>query len=297
MQAKMQKQTEVENWIKYWKSTKRFPGRKTVREQADAWNERWSRQPSGMVRSGKAKDRQKRMTGIFEMLDAMNFTVEGARILDIGCGPGAVSIPFARAGAEVTALDVSDRALERLQAEAVKEKLSIRTLQSSWWTANIDKLGLSNQFDLVFATNTPALKDADCFERMIACSRNCCYYGHTLHSGGHMRMNHPEPLQKILSGTQAQRVSSEMSWFLYGFIYVYLKGYQPVVRIDRSERNMKLDWQKAADRTIRWCELSGGCTTGTKKKIRDYFRSIAADGICRMSGEGYSGRMAWKVKH
>ena len=292
----MQKHPDVGNWIDFWKATKNFPAKKSVRDQAQAWNERWNRLPDGMPSRKMAMGRRKRMARIFEMLDVASFSLQGSRILDIASGPGAVSIPFAHAGATVTALDISGKALERLHAEAEQHSLSIKTLECSWHAANIDKLGLRNGFDLVFAANTPALKEPRDFERMIACSNNICYYEHTLHSGGHLRMKHPAPLLKILNGAQAQRIGSEMSWFLYGFMYLYLSGYRPLLKIDSHKRRAKLGWEEAASRIIQWREHTRSGTASLKRKLREYFQGTAVDGMCGINSEGYSGRMVWKVK-
>jgi hypothetical protein len=50
----------------------------------------------------------------------------GARVLDIACGTGNVTIPLARRGATVTGLDMVPRLLEEARARATREGLHIR---------------------------------------------------------------------------------------------------------------------------------------------------------------------------
>jgi hypothetical protein len=50
----------------------------------------------------------------------------GARVLDIACGTGNVTIPLARRGAIVTGLDMTPRLLEEARARATRERLRIR---------------------------------------------------------------------------------------------------------------------------------------------------------------------------
>ena len=50
----------------------------------------------------------------------------GARVLDIACGTGNVTIPLARRGARVTGLDMTPNLLEEARARAAREGLSIR---------------------------------------------------------------------------------------------------------------------------------------------------------------------------
>ena len=49
----------------------------------------------------------------------------GARVLDVACGTGNVSIPLARAGARVSGVDIAPNLLEQARARAAAEKLEI----------------------------------------------------------------------------------------------------------------------------------------------------------------------------
>lgn len=49
----------------------------------------------------------------------------GARVLDVACGTGNTSIPLARAGAQVTGVDIASNLLEQARARATAEGLDI----------------------------------------------------------------------------------------------------------------------------------------------------------------------------
>jgi SAM-dependent methyltransferase len=51
-------------------------------------------------------------------------------LLDLGCGLGRHSLPFAAHGFDVTALDASESGLRRLEATAAKLGLSVRTVRA-----------------------------------------------------------------------------------------------------------------------------------------------------------------------
>jgi 2-polyprenyl-3-methyl-5-hydroxy-6-metoxy-1,4-benzoquinol methylase len=54
--------------------------------------------------------------------------VSGKRVLDLGCGLGGNSIPLARMGASVTAIDTSEEAIDKLNHFAARESLDITGL-------------------------------------------------------------------------------------------------------------------------------------------------------------------------
>ncbi|MGH9042130.1 MAG: class I SAM-dependent methyltransferase [Acidimicrobiia bacterium] len=54
-----------------------------------------------------------------------------ARVLDAGAGTGFISLPAARLGHRVTALDLSSRMLDRLRAKAAAEGLDVELIEGS----------------------------------------------------------------------------------------------------------------------------------------------------------------------
>jgi 2-polyprenyl-3-methyl-5-hydroxy-6-metoxy-1,4-benzoquinol methylase len=119
----LEKNKDVKNWISYWGSHKGTFAQMPDIEMAEKWNSQWGRTETGISKKLAPGKKKKRMKDIFELLDEAGFKVKGSRILDIGCGPGATSIPFAEAGAKVTALDISSIALDRIQKYADKKSL------------------------------------------------------------------------------------------------------------------------------------------------------------------------------
>jgi 2-polyprenyl-3-methyl-5-hydroxy-6-metoxy-1,4-benzoquinol methylase len=68
------------------------------------------------------------------------------RVLELGAGAGRVSVPLARRGLEVTALELSPEMLERGQAFAAREHVSINWIQS-----DMRDFDLGRTFPLVIA--------------------------------------------------------------------------------------------------------------------------------------------------
>jgi 2-polyprenyl-6-hydroxyphenyl methylase / 3-demethylubiquinone-9 3-methyltransferase len=73
---------------------------------------------------------------------AQHATLDGARVLDVGCGGGILTEAMARRGAKVTGIDLSEKALRVAQLHLLESKLDIR-----YEACSVDDL--DGEFDLV----------------------------------------------------------------------------------------------------------------------------------------------------
>ena len=73
-----------------------------------------------------------------------NNPLSGLKILDIGCGGGLLSEPFARLGAIVTGIDASDKNIKVAKIHAKKSNLKINYICSTPENLNYDK-----KFDVI----------------------------------------------------------------------------------------------------------------------------------------------------
>lgn len=81
-----------------------------------------------------------------------------SRVIDVGAGSGALALAAAARGADVTAVDVSPRMLQRLDAHADREGLAIRTSSMDAIRLDFD----DDTFDLAASQNgVSVLPDAD----------------------------------------------------------------------------------------------------------------------------------------
>ena len=67
---------------------------------------------------------------LFERLAARGIGRAGQRVLDLGSGTGSLARGFARRGARVTALDISEDLLDQARALAAEEGVAIETLRA-----------------------------------------------------------------------------------------------------------------------------------------------------------------------
>jgi 2-polyprenyl-3-methyl-5-hydroxy-6-metoxy-1,4-benzoquinol methylase len=129
------------------------------------------------------------------------FFVDQARlangpVLEVGCGTGRITLPIARAGVEVTGLDVSRPMLELARRKAQAEQLAVNWLQRD--CRNIDR---AHAFALVFsATNAMQhLHDLDSLNAFLVSARNA------LRPGGALILDVFNPSPAKLSRSRAVR--------------------------------------------------------------------------------------------
>lgn len=110
---------------------------------------------------------------IINWCQTKNVSFEGVSILDIGAGTGSFAIPLAQKGAHVTAMDISEGMLAALNEDAQEQGIQskVRTHQSDW-----DAFPLSQKYDMVIASMTPAISDLPKIEKMLGASKGLGLY-------------------------------------------------------------------------------------------------------------------------
>lgn len=277
----------ITHWKECWNSS--LPSSFIVSEEKQA--ERWDKRSDQFGSDIHEERKQKKTDDFFQLLQAAGFSPKGASVLDIGCGPGFLSIPLARAGARVTSLDISQGMLSRLQETADTEGLDIQPVACSWWSADIDKMGFRNSFDLVLASMTPGIKDVETFDLMISCSKKFCYYSNFIKKIPDKIP--PQVMFSILGTTSQSDVFA--AGLLYPFMYLYLQGYRPLVRITHSSVKRETGWEEAAEKAIDYLQISVQLSADKKEAIREYYQTHSPGGRYIADFEKYSGMMIWPV--
>lgn len=92
-----------------------------------------------------------------KQVDCMHITKEDT-VVDIGCGPGRLSVPIAKKAKSVTSVDAFENMLARCHANAQKEGLTnVNPLHQSWLDDDaVEKIG---QHDIVVASRSVGLSD------------------------------------------------------------------------------------------------------------------------------------------
>lgn len=93
----------------------------------------------------------------------------GGKILELACGTGRVCIPLARAGFDITGIDLSSAMLREAKQKTQSEGLTAR-----WIEGDIRRFQLDTKYDLIILTGNTLchLLDLDSVEACLSCVRD-----------------------------------------------------------------------------------------------------------------------------
>lgn len=281
----MQQNANVQCWADCWDAVSRQDSAVSDTWLASFWSKR-----SAMYSQNMSRDNgEKRVADALALLNDAGFSPAGAHVLDIGCGPGTLSLPLARAGANVTALDIAPGMLDQLRGAARNEELVLTPVECSWWTADIDQMDFRDQFDLVIASMTPGIRDRECFDRMTACSKKFCYYS------GFVRREWDKAYTDISRYVLHEDFNNRVTSMLYPFMYLYSQGHTPLTRFSQTVWKEDEPWEAAAERAIDFMARGREFDNPVKEWIREYYRAASHDGIYPSVTNGHIGMMVWTV--
>lgn len=89
--------------------------------------------------------------GLNTFLDDLQFynkwlpRIKDAKVLELGCGTGRLTIPLAKNGYNITGVDFTSSMLQKAKAKTTKAGLNIEFIE-----ADMRTLSLSEKFDLIF---------------------------------------------------------------------------------------------------------------------------------------------------
>jgi len=151
------------------------------------------------------------------------------RILDIGAGNGAFSIPMAKVCQGVTAVEPSPGQVTRLTENALRNGVSnLRILPQRWESVRLDEIG---QHDVVLAAYSFEMKDIKtALEKMYQASKRYCLF---IHSAGHDLTDLIHVMLGVVSGPD----------YIYLYNVFYQLGYRANVDIFTRNYSIPLDLQ------------------------------------------------------
>lgn len=236
------------------------------------------------------EERKKREADLVKQLWDRGILFEGAKVLDLGCGPGNYAKAFADLGAQVVALDVSPKMIEMLHSDMSETQQSrIKTIVADWQTADLRAEGLPDKYDLVFARMTPACNSLYQFEKILASSCGWCYYA------AWTGKRPDKPLDQVWQNVTGEPRNKANNQFQLIFNLLMTRGIYPEVWFHKVawQKHEPLDYVVDYYKTL--IEKVKPDIQGLEMKIKDYLAPIAKEGQILEQKEGMIGEMLWQV--
>ena len=278
------------------------------------WNDRWrealAASPMRRRRSGDPMKRWNNMAGDFaertgnrenndKRLKVITWLRErgalfpGARVIDIGAGPGNWAIPLAEAGAEVLALEPAKGMLDILHRRIDNARANIALHQATWQEIDLDALGWRGGFDLVFASMTPGVDGPEMLEKMLQAARADGAFCYLSAFAGQAWQEWYGDLWRTLFN---EELGGHVNDIIHPFNLLYALGYRPELCFEQWERRVSWPRQRAIDDFCNHFEGFTELTAEVCTAIANHVESRLVDGLFEESRRGCRGMMLWDTR-
>ncbi len=289
---------KVDFWVKAWDQANRAPTNRSQRQASTPTERderalaRWNRRAESYARDSSGRTYLEMQKTVFEFLDFCGVEIEGADVLDLGCGPGNYTIALAQKAAHVWALDPAEGMLDILKDRAVVAGVkNITYVPQAWEDIDLKKETWIGKFDLVFASMTPGIHNQDTLDKLIAASRGYCYVSRF---AGRRRNSLQEKLWPMLSQEPDPWSNPGMD-IVYPLNLLYVMGYFPFLRFINSKWLHQEQVETTTEKLLNWLDGFLDVTEKMAANVREFVVGEAVEGVVREEGQANMGLMVWRV--
>lgn len=278
-------------WEDRWQAAvENSPMRKRRQEGGDAM-QRWNKMAGDFAERTSDKENGEKRQKILAWLQETVALREGAKILDIGAGPGNWALPLAESGAKVTALEPAEAMIDILGGRAKAAEITdIKIRKATWQEIDLDTEGWRGGFDLVFASMTPGVDGPEMLHKMIAASKGFCYL--SAFAGRHWQEWYGPLWQKLFD----QELTGHVNDIIHSFNLVYAMGFRPELRFESWDRQISWPRTKAIEDFTTHLENYTEITAEVKAAIAAHVDERSQDGIFHDTRSGCRGMMLWDIR-
>lgn len=197
-----------------------------MKHTAEVWNDRardWKKDLETDTLFRRQTD--ERVDSTAKFLRKRGLLQAGSTVVDIGCGPGRFVVEFAKTAGHATGIDISSEMLNmgKLHGES-KGVSNVSFIECDFKNADIEELGWTKQFDLVFSSMSPSMGDVSGLNKIINMSRGWCFNCSPIY-GEDLLEN--QIAEDIFGDVKNPRPLWDQRWFYSLFNLLWLDGYLP----------------------------------------------------------------------
>ncbi|MDR2360574.1 MAG: class I SAM-dependent methyltransferase [Oscillospiraceae bacterium] len=223
---------------------------------------------------------------VSEYLLANGWLTSASSVLDIGSGTGTYALSFAKRCASVDALDMDSASLDILRKQAELLGLTNITRVTDMW----ERFKPGKKYSLTFSSMCPAICNYDELLKMETMTSDACCLLTVTRGSFDL---HRKKLIELLDVKPFGMIPEALRYFEI----LYLMGRQPDVRNYTARYESHYSVDKAVERNCVYFEIFGLPEDRTRPVLREYFNSVAADGLVRDETQLNTALICWKPAH
>ena len=180
----------------------------------------------------------KRATRMRDFLIKHGALNDKTQVVDVGCGIGRFATTLALHAKSATAIDISSNMIKYSKEYADERRIeNIYFKECDFNEVDLDKEGLTKQFDLACAMLTPAIKGEKGLDNFMKISRKHCFKSFMINMDDSVE----NWLRKRLRFNPITEKTEQMSVFTLLTSLLFIKGYYPIIEYDLEVRSEKLE--------------------------------------------------------
>ena len=214
-----------------------------------------------------------------------------SRVLDLGCGSGRFALWFARNCAQVTGIDLSEKALKTARSAAESEGLpNLKLVADDWHSLDLETYGWEHAFDLVFCNTSPAVQSAETFEKMLRAGRNWYFMSKPTHRA-------ENTTRYLCRELQIDHWHRPFEYdMMYAYDWLYMEGYEPKVNYIHEDWKRQWTVEQASAYYTAWLMTNYGLAPERRDEVCRALKKIAVDGEIREQDTAVISVLYWQVK-
>lgn len=243
-----------------------------------------------------SEEGRRRSERIIGWIEGQNIDFDGLKVLDIGAASGGFSVPFARRGAAVTALEpngpLSDL-LRRNTEELNREQTRVELVSQPFELIDVAERGWEKAFDLVFVSMCPVVLDWESVEKVLSCSRKYCYISLSAGAREHSLLNELLP---FVQGREHNKASEDPD-MAYLLQLLYLKGYAYESIVTKEMKTTAYTVDEAIDEAMHMIKHGHlPADEDTRKIVTEYIATTYGEGPVMISQGGRFGKVLIRLE-